>query len=173
MKKHLGAGLAVLALFVSLTACGGSDSGTTTATTSPATTSATESPTESATAAADAELMVASSSLGDIVVYAKGMSLYFYTKDVKDSGVSACVDKCLVAWPPLFTESDTPTADGVTGELGTIPTPDGKKQVTLNGMPLYYYQKDTKAGDITGQDVGQVWYLSDPAGNMITTKPAG
>ena len=99
--------------------------------------------------------------------------IYFYTKDVKDSGVSACVDKCLVAWPPLFTESDTPTADGVTGELGTIPTPDGKKQVTLNGMPLYYYQKDTKAGDITGQDVGQVWYLSDPAGNMITTKPAG
>jgi predicted lipoprotein with Yx(FWY)xxD motif len=56
--------------------------------------------------------------------------------------------------------------------LGTITTPDGKKQLTINGMPVYYYQKDKAAGDITGQGVGGVWYLVAPSGEMITA-PAG
>ena len=99
------------------------------------------------------------------------MSLYFFTKDTKDSGTSACTGSCLVSWPPLTTTSGTPAAEGVTGKVGTINTPDGKKQVTLNGMPLYYFAKDTKPGDTLGQGVGGVWYLSDPSGAMI--KAAG
>ena len=99
------------------------------------------------------------------------MSLYFFTKDTKDSGTSACTGSCLVQWPPLTTTSGSPAGEGVTGKLGTISTPDGKKQVTLNGMPLYYFAKDTKPGDILGQGVGGVWYLSDPSGAMI--KAAG
>ena len=46
--------------------------------------------------------------------------------------------------------------DGVTGTVGTIATPDGNKQLTINGMPVYYYAKDTAAGDILGQGVGSV-----------------
>jgi predicted lipoprotein with Yx(FWY)xxD motif len=38
-------------------------------------------------------------------------------------------------------------------------------------MPLYYFAKDTKPGDILGQGVGGVWYLADPSGAMI--KSAG
>jgi predicted lipoprotein with Yx(FWY)xxD motif len=113
--------------------------------------------------------MTASSSVGDIVVDGKGMSVYYYTKDVKDSGTSTCTGGCLTAWPPLLTTSDEPKVEGVTGTVGTIPTPEGAKQVTLNGMPLYYFAKDTKAGDILGQGVNEVWYLADPAGEMITT----
>ena len=55
--------------------------------------------------------------------------------------------------------------------MGTIATPDGKKQVTINGMPVYYYAKDQAAGDITGQGVGGVWYLVAPSGEMITAPP--
>lgn len=73
---------------------------------------------------------------------------------------------------PVFTTSATPSVEGVTGTLGTITTPDGKKQVTINGMPIYYYAKDKAAGDITGQDVNKVWYLVAPSGEMITTAPA-
>lgn len=183
MKHHVGAGLAILALSAALTACGGG-SGTTPAASSPAVTTgappatatvpASISPTATAmtTSAAAVDLKTASSSAGEIVVDGKGMSLYFFTKDVKDSGTSACTDACLAAWPPLFTESATPAAEGVTGTLGTITTPDGKQQVTLNGMPLYYFAKDTKPGDILGQGVNGVWYLASPGGEMIRTGSA-
>lgn len=182
MKHHVGTGLAILALAAALTGCG-SSTGTTPSATSPATgasstASATASSSGTASASASStqagaavDLKTASSSAGSIVVDAKGMSLYFFTKDTKDSGTSACTGSCLVQWPPLTTTSGSPAGEGVTGKLGTISTPDGKKQVTLNGMPLYYFAKDTKPGDILGQGVGGVWYLSDPSGAMI--KAAG
>jgi predicted lipoprotein with Yx(FWY)xxD motif len=97
------------------------------------------------------------------------MAVYFYTKDVKDSGTSTCTGGCLTAWPPLLTTAAEPKVQGVTGTVGTIATPEGAKQVTLNGLPLYYFAKDTKAGDILGQGVNDVWYLADPAGEMIKT----
>ena len=186
MKLNAGAGLAILALSAALTACGGS-TGTAPATTSPAVTEG--SPPASATApaasvtppsatsappaSAAVDLMTATSSAGEIVVDAKGMSVYFFTKDVKDSGTSACTDACLAAWPPVTTAAETPQVEGVTGTVGTITTPDGAKQVTLNGLPLYYFAKDTKAGDILGQGVNGVWYLADPSGEMIRMGASG
>ncbi|TDT79487.1 putative lipoprotein with Yx(FWY)xxD motif [Arthrobacter sp. AG258] len=179
MKHHLGPGLAVLALAAALSGCG-SSSGTAPVATSPATgtaasASSASSPSSSASsspAGAAVELKTASSSAaGSIVVDGKGMSLYLFTKDTKDSGTSACTGSCAVQWPPLTTTSGTPTAEGVTGKLGTITGADGKMQVTLNGMPLYYFAKDTKPGDTLGQGVGGVWFLSDPSGAMA--KAAG
>ena len=82
------------------------------------------------------------------MVDANGMSVYFFTKDVKDSGTSACTGACLTAWPPVLSTAAAPSAEGVTGTLGTITTPDGAKQVTLNGLPLYYYEQGQEAGDI-------------------------
>ncbi|MGA8790096.1 MAG: hypothetical protein WB535_14220 [Paenarthrobacter sp.] len=170
MKKPLSFGLSALILTAALAGCGGSPGTSTTAPSAATSTAAptSASPTSSSTPAADgAEMKVASSSVGQIVVDGKGMSLYFFTKDVKDSGTSACTEACLAAWPILTTTSDAPTVDGVTGTVGTIASPDGKKHVTLNGMPLYYYAKDKAPGDVTGQGVGGVWYLVSPAGEMI------
>lgn len=168
MKHNVGAGLAVLALSAALAACGGS-TGSAPATTSPATSPAATagSPAASPAASTAVELRTASSTAGTVVVDASGMSVYFFTKDVKDSGTSACTGACLAAWPPVTTTSERPSADGVTGTLGTIATPDGKKQVTLEGLPLYYFAKDAKPGDILGQGVNDVWYLADPSGAMI------
>jgi predicted lipoprotein with Yx(FWY)xxD motif len=57
----------------------------------------------------------------------------------------------------------TPTApDGVTGKLGTTTRTDGSLQVTYNDQPLYFFVGDTKAGDTTGQGVGNVWYVVNP-----------
>lgn len=173
MKKHLSIGLSAFALAALLSGCGGT-SGTTSPTTAAAPTSAagtssTSGPAStSAPAAATADLKVADSTAGQIVVDGKGMSVYYYTKDVKDSGTSACTGGCLDAWPPVLATADTPAVEGVTGTVGTIATPDGKKQLTINGMPVYYYAKDLAPGDITGQGVGGVWYLVAPSGDMIT-----
>lgn len=172
MNKQLSVGLAVLALAASLTACGGG-SGTSPTTAASATTTATpattasESATATASEAATVDLKTASSSAGNIVVDGKGMSVYYFTKDVKDSGKSNCTGDCLVKWPPVITTNDTPKVEGVTGKVGTISTPDGKKQVTVDGMPVYLWEKDKAPGDVTGQGVGNVWYLVAPDGTMM------
>jgi predicted lipoprotein with Yx(FWY)xxD motif len=91
---------------------------------------------------------------GTIMVAAtSGMTLYTFTKDVAGSGVSNCTGGCLTAWPALtIAAGDTPTGDGsVTGSLGTITrTDNGQSQVTYNGLPLYFFSKDTKPGDTNG-----------------------
>lgn len=182
MKQHLGIGLAALAFAAALSGCGGSPGTTTTtpAATAPAATSpaptagATTGPTAgSTTPAAAVGLKTAASSAGDIVVDAKGLSVYFFTQDTKDSGTSACKGACVAMWPPVLTTAVTPAADGVTGTLGTITTPDGAKQVTLNGLPLYYFAQDKNPGDILGQGVNNVWYLAGPDGEMIRTTTSG
>lgn len=183
MKKYLGIGLGTLALVAALTGCAGTSGTTTTAaatadvaTQAPGTTAAAASPSSAASSGATANpavtsLKTASSSAGQIVVDGKGMSLYFFTKDVKDSGSSACAGACTATWPAVTTESAAPSVDGVTGTLGSITTAAGTKQLTINGLPVYYFAKDKAPGDVLGQGVNNVWYLVNPAGEMI--KPAG
>ncbi|WP_433586391.1 COG4315 family predicted lipoprotein [Microbacterium hydrocarbonoxydans] len=128
------------------------------------------SPSEEASTPADdagaAELMVADSSLGEVVVDGDGMTLYMFDKDTQGSGASSCTGECLTNWPPLTTDG-TPTLDGVTGEVGTITTADGSTQVTLNGWPLYYFAGDAAAGDVNGQGVGGVWWVLTSAGERM------
>lgn len=112
-------------------------------------------------------LGVAETDLGEVVVDAEGMVVYYFTNDEPDSGVSACEGGCLEAWPPVLSDSETPEAEGVTGELGTIETPDGELQITINGMPIYYFAEDEAPGDTNGQGVNEVWYVVAPDGTMI------
>jgi predicted lipoprotein with Yx(FWY)xxD motif len=98
--------------------------------------------------------------LGDILVDARGMTLYRFTKDAPS--VSNCYDTCAAAWPPLLTDSDPTGPDAVSAGLGTIDRADGGVQVTYNGVPLYYWAKDAKPGDTTGQNVGGVWFVVNP-----------
>jgi predicted lipoprotein with Yx(FWY)xxD motif len=108
-------------------------------------------------------LTVASNAdLGSFLVGPNGMTLYLYTKDEPDT--STCYDQCAVNWPPLLVvEGETPTAgDGVMGTLGVTTRTDGGLQVTYNGTPLYYWIKDVVPGDVTGQNVGEVWFVLAP-----------
>lgn len=124
-----------------------------------------EAPEEGATATGP--LGVAESDLGEIVVDSEGMTVYYFTNDEADSGVSACEGGCLEAWPPVISETDAPEVEGVTGEVATIETPDGELQVTINGMPIYYFAEDEAPGDVNGQAVNDVWYVVAPDGEMI------
>lgn len=183
MSKAMRVLFAVIAVcLLALTGCGGGG-GTEappaeeTAAEEPATTEApTEEPTEGASEEPTGEaaggtvgtpLGVAETDLGEVVVDAEGMVVYYFTNDEANSGVSACEGGCLEAWPPVLSDSETPEAEGVTGELGTIETPDGELQVTINGMPIYYFAEDEAPGDTNGQGVNEVWYVVAPDGTMI------
>lgn len=93
---------------------------------------------------------------------ADGMALYIFLKDVPDSGESSCYGDCEEAWPVFSAEEPLTLPEGVPGELGTIERTDGTMQVTYNGWPLYYWASDMEPGDVTGQNVGEVWFLAVP-----------
>jgi predicted lipoprotein with Yx(FWY)xxD motif len=88
-----------------------------------------------------------------LVAGSNGMTVYTFTKDVKDSGKSACTGGCLDKWPALTVAAGaTATAGtGVSGTLATITRDDnGALQVTYNGLPLYFFKGDSAPGDANG-----------------------
>ena len=92
-------------------------------------------------------------SIGTVIVAgSNGMTVYQFSKDVKDSKTSACTGSCITKWPALTVPAGgTPTAGtGATGTLGTITRDDGSLQVTYNGLPLYFFSGDAAAGDANG-----------------------
>jgi len=95
--------------------------------------------------------MASSTSFGSVLVGPTGMTLYTHAGDSATS--STCTAACATAWPALTTTGQPTAGPGVTGQLGTLTRADGTKQVTYAGLPLYYWQGDTKAGDVTGNGI--------------------
>ena len=101
--------------------------------------------------------------LGKILTDSKGISLYMFTPDKQKNNISTCYDQCAVTWPPLLISSGKPTlAPGIVGTLDTTNRRDNTSQVTYNGMPLYYYIKDKKPGDVYGQNIENKWFVVNP-----------
>ena len=120
----------------------------------------------SAHAATGTVVKLGKSPLGNVLLDAKGMTLYMFTKDTPNTSV--CYGQCEVAWPPLLTDGKPVAGAGVKGSLlGTTTRKDGKTQVTYNGLPLYYWFLDFKVGDVLGQDVGKVWYVMAADGSIV------
>ncbi|GHD09270.1 COG4315 family predicted lipoprotein [Zhihengliuella salsuginis] len=130
-------------------------------------TETTQAPDEGMTEAVD--LGAAETDLGTIVTDGEGMTLYYFTNDTAGADESACTGDCLEAWPIAVAAGEEPAVDdSITGEVGTIESPDGQLQLTLEGMPLYYFAQDMAPGDVNGQGVNEVWYVVAPDGEMIT-----
>jgi predicted lipoprotein with Yx(FWY)xxD motif len=117
-------------------------------------------------------MVAANPDLGSILVDSKGMTLYTYAND--ESNASTCSGACATTWPPLTVAAGvTPTAGpGVTGTLGVIHRDDGGWQVTLDGLPLYYYSGDAQAGSANGDGIQYLWYVVLQPGGA-STAPAG
>lgn len=134
--------------------------------------SASSAPSTSSTGTG-ADAGVATTALGKIVVDGKGMTAYFFDKDIANSGKSACTGQCAAIWPAITSKSATPSVTGVTGNVGTITGVAGDKQVTINGRPIYTYADDTAPGDTNGQGVSGIWYIVSPSGAEIRSVPKG
>jgi predicted lipoprotein with Yx(FWY)xxD motif len=88
----------------------------------------------------------------------KGMTLYTFDKDVAGSGKSACVGPCAANWPPLMASG----SDAASGDYSLVTRDDGSKQWAYKGKPLYYWSKDQKPGDKTGDGFKDVWHTAKP-----------
>lgn len=87
-----------------------------------------------------------------------GMTLYTFDKDAAGSGKSVCNGPCANNWPPLFAMD----GDTASGDYSIVARDDGKKQWAFKGKPLYFWIKDQKAGDKTGDGVNGVWRVAKP-----------
>ena len=110
----------------------------------------------SAALAASAPVTSVSTEVGDVLAGEDGMTLYIFKKD--EQGVSNCYDKCAVNWPPLLAKD----GDVAEAPFSIVDRSDGTKQWAKDGMPLYFWIKDQKKGDTTGDGVNEVWVVARP-----------
>ena len=155
------------ALLVGCSSSGASASAPAAATAAPASVApVSEAPASAEASAATGGLTVDAKPVGSagtvLVAGANGMTVYTFTKDVKDSGKSNCTTGCIDTWPALTVPAGaTPTGGAsLTGKLGTITRDDGTLQVTYNGMPLYFFKNDKAPGDANG--IYEYWEAVKP-----------
>jgi predicted lipoprotein with Yx(FWY)xxD motif len=143
---------------------------------------------------------------GPVLVTHSGMTLYTYTPDDATPGKSQCSNvpvkgfrdptsgfgtyplpradahkSCVQKWPPYMATQDATTGN----DWSVIDRPEGGKQWSYRGHPLYTSTKDHKAGDRNGAvRIGQIglggrgWNLAlaplnFPPGLKLTRREAG
>jgi predicted lipoprotein with Yx(FWY)xxD motif len=79
-----------------------------------------------------------------VLVGANGMTLYTFDRDA--DGKSACNGPCAANWPPLMAGADAKAEGG----WSIVTRDDGTKQWAYKGKPVYFWAKDQKPGDKTG-----------------------
>jgi predicted lipoprotein with Yx(FWY)xxD motif len=102
------------------------------------------------------------------------MSLYSPVQEL--NGRVLCTGACTSIWIPLPAPANgSPTkASGVNGTLGVITRPDGTRQVTLGGAPLYLFYQDMAPGSVNGNGIadsfgGQNFTWHVQAGSAVAT----
>lgn len=94
-----------------------------------------------------------------MVTGSNGMTLYTFDKDGAGSGKSVCNGPCAANWPPFYAMEGA----AASGDYSVITRDDGKKQWALKGKPLYYWTKDQKPGDTTGDGfLNNAWHVARP-----------
>jgi predicted lipoprotein with Yx(FWY)xxD motif len=124
--------LAAVAASLLLAACGGSS---------------TSKPSSGAAAASDTVSVKQVSGLGAVLVDSSGKALYSPAQDT--ANLITCTGQCTSFWQPLVAGSGKPTAGNGVPALAVVKRPDGTRQVTAAGKPLYTFAEDS-AGKING-----------------------
>lgn len=146
-------GISLLALTLVVAACGGASAATR------------PTPTPVRPVLSEAS----SATLGQILVDAKGFTLYFF---VPEQGTKVvCTGDCVTMWHPLLAAGVAPPTSTVPlpGVLATVDRPDGGRQVTYDGWPLYTYANDGSPGETQGSGAAGEWFVALAAGESTPT----
>ncbi|MEN7550940.1 hypothetical protein AAG747_23670 [Rapidithrix thailandica] len=110
---------------------------------------------------------------GTILTDGNGVTLYVFSPDV--TGESECTGGCLDRWP-IYYAVDMKVGEGLdASDFATVTHSNGEKQTTYKGWPLYYYApggdgKKESAGMVTGEGVGNVWFVAKPDYSLMIAK---
>lgn len=111
------------------------------------------------TLGACASMSSAPASVSDgVLVGPNKMTLYTFDRDAAGSGKSVCNGPCATNWPPLAAAADA----SASGDWSIVVRDDGSRQWAYKGKPVYYWAKDQKPGDRTGDGFNNVWRLARP-----------
>lgn len=109
---------------------------------------------------------------GSVLVDAKGAALY--APDQERGGTIRCMGGCTSVWKPLTLAGGTPTGPG---KLGVVTRPDGSRQVTANGRPLYSFAPE-RPGTVSGNGARDAfggrhftWHVVKANGTASTAAP--
>jgi predicted lipoprotein with Yx(FWY)xxD motif len=121
-------------------------------------------------------LQVATTPSGVILTDASGHAVYIVEGDA--GGAGSCTGDCASQFTPV--PGSAMPASGQTDVkaslAGGMTKPDGRKQATYNGQPLYYFKGDQASGDTKGQGAkagSATGYLVSPEGNKVEAKGGG
>jgi predicted lipoprotein with Yx(FWY)xxD motif len=82
------------------------------------------------------------STFGRILARRDHRALYFWTVEKRAGGKIRCIGSCARLWPPLVVGSARSVPrriGGAKGTFGVVRRPDGRLQVTYNGLAVYTY----------------------------------
>jgi predicted lipoprotein with Yx(FWY)xxD motif len=106
---------------------------------------------------------------GRILFDGKNRVLYGFTRD-RRGGPSQCYGACAAAWPVYYSKGSLQAGRGVKRSLlGTVRRRNGRRQITYNGWPLYYYAHEGP-GEVKCQNVrefGGLWLVVKPDGKLL------
>jgi predicted lipoprotein with Yx(FWY)xxD motif len=115
----------------------------------------------------------------EIVVDGDGRTVYMFARDTR--GIPTCTAQlpghplCPKVLPPV-TGAPSAGAGIDASKLGATERADGRRQITYNRHPLYYFRgglgfgaPDRKPGDINGQGFFEMFHVLSPQGTPIRT----
>jgi predicted lipoprotein with Yx(FWY)xxD motif len=162
--RILGAIIAVIAVVVIagvavVTLPGGSSSSSSTSSTVITSSSSVSSSTTNS--AGTSIKIINSTTLGSYLANNTDYTLYLFTNDTQNSGVSSCYGQCATFWQAFHGNSSSLVlpAGLNASSFGTLKRTDGTTQISYEGWPLYFYSGDTSAGQTNGQGKFGTWFV--------------
>jgi predicted lipoprotein with Yx(FWY)xxD motif len=110
-------------------------------------------------------------SAGMMLTANNGFTLYMFSRDRRNRDACVHISGCPSIWPAVTTKAKPVATRGVNAKLlGTITLPNGSRQVTYAGHPLYRYSGDfgPRQTDYVGITLsGGTWHAVDAKGHRL------
>jgi len=97
---------------------------------------------------------------GQVLTDSMGRVLYVFARDAQ--GTPSCSGNCASLWPAFYSRYAVESEALDSGDFGTVARSDGALQTTYKGWPLYYYADDSGPGTVSGDGVGDNWFVAKP-----------
>jgi predicted lipoprotein with Yx(FWY)xxD motif len=119
---------------------------------------------------AGTKIKTAASQFGPVLFDGRGQAIYYFARE--RTSKPRCYGACAKAWPPVLAKGTPRAGSGARADLlGTTRRRNGRRQVTYDGRPLYYYAHEGR-GQVLCHDVfefGGLWLAVQGDGAPVPT----